>query len=469
MTNKGIKFYKFTNSTTSADKIAAAKGVSGAIIWIVDRNELWVGAENAANAELINKGADNVTYNVSTNQLEITNYTTSGTANSQVLYIDTTPTSTNKIITTNNIKKDTDSPAQYDITSGQFAESWIDVVEDNAIEQEDEFEDDFDKLDNKIAGLADEIIANEQVYAGVFETVCDTVGMEDDFTIDLSADSTHIISSDNNIKSALYHLAQAASSGGGGGSSTLDGLSDVDITSPSNNDVLKYDSNSGEWNNGPISVDLSGLGDVTITTPANNEVLKYNSSTGKWYNGTDVSGTDTTDTAGGDDTSSKIYLVGMTSQTTNDGSQRTYTQDTAYVGTDGCLYSGGEKVLTSVPAMTTSATSGSSSSYTWNVSSSTNRTYTYFTYSGTYTAFTLTPSVSARNEHYLLFFNNSSNSVDITLGTITVNNEGSSSTATVVKKPSTISVASGKCIEISIIGFVSSSTYAIISASGELA
>lgn len=63
MTNKGIKFYKFTNSTTSADKIAAAKGVSGAIIWIVDRNELWVGAENAANAELINKGADNITYN----------------------------------------------------------------------------------------------------------------------------------------------------------------------------------------------------------------------------------------------------------------------------------------------------------------------------------------------------------------------------------------------------------------------
>ena len=43
-------------------------------------------------------------------------------------------------------------------------------------------------------------------------------------------------------------------------------------------------------------------------------------------------------------TSSKIYLVGTTSQ----GSSKTaYSHDTAYVGTDGCLYSGGAKVLTS--------------------------------------------------------------------------------------------------------------------------
>lgn len=54
-----------------------------------------------------------------------------------------------------------------------------------------------------------------------------------------------------------------------------------------------------------------------------------------------------TNTAGGDDTSSKIFLVGMTAQTTSNGTARTYTQDTAYVGTDGCLYSGGNyKVAT---------------------------------------------------------------------------------------------------------------------------
>ena len=42
--------------------------------------------------------------------------------------------------------------------------------------------------------------------------------------------------------------------------------------------------------------------------------------------------TDTKNTAGSTDTQSKIYLIGATSQ------------DTAYVGTDGCVYSGGNKV-----------------------------------------------------------------------------------------------------------------------------
>ena len=54
--------------------------------------------------------------------------------------------------------------------------------------------------------------------------------------------------------------------------------------------------------------------------------------------------TDTKNTAGSTDTSSKIFLIGATSQAVN---PQTYSQDTAYVGTDGCLYSGGTKVLTS--------------------------------------------------------------------------------------------------------------------------
>ena len=52
---------------------------------------------------------------------------------------------------------------------------------------------------------------------------------------------------------------------------------------------------------------------------------------------------DTKNTAGSTDTSSKIFLVGTTSQT---ASAQTYSHDTAYVGTDGCLYSGGAQVLT---------------------------------------------------------------------------------------------------------------------------
>ena len=49
--------------------------------------------------------------------------------------------------------------------------------------------------------------------------------------------------------------------------------------------------------------------------------------------------TDTKNTAGGDDTSSKIFLVGMTAQTTSNGNSRTYTQDTAFVDVNGRLNS----------------------------------------------------------------------------------------------------------------------------------
>ena len=51
--------------------------------------------------------------------------------------------------------------------------------------------------------------------------------------------------------------------------------------------------------------------------------------------------TDTKNTAGSTDTSSKIYLIGATSQATN---PQTYSHNTAYVGTDGCLYSNSTKV-----------------------------------------------------------------------------------------------------------------------------
>lgn len=51
--------------------------------------------------------------------------------------------------------------------------------------------------------------------------------------------------------------------------------------------------------------------------------------------------TNTRNTAGATDTSSKIFLVGTTAQDTYATS---YTQDTAYVGTDGCLYSNSTKV-----------------------------------------------------------------------------------------------------------------------------
>ena len=51
--------------------------------------------------------------------------------------------------------------------------------------------------------------------------------------------------------------------------------------------------------------------------------------------------TDTKNTTGSTNTSSKIYLIGATSQAAN---PVTYSHDTAYVGTDGCLYSNSTKV-----------------------------------------------------------------------------------------------------------------------------
>ena len=51
--------------------------------------------------------------------------------------------------------------------------------------------------------------------------------------------------------------------------------------------------------------------------------------------------TDTKNTAGSTNSSSKLFLIGATSQAAN---PQTYSHDTAYVGTDGCLYSNGSKV-----------------------------------------------------------------------------------------------------------------------------
>lgn len=67
-------------------------------------------------------------------------------------------------------------------------------------------------------------------------------------------------------------------------------------------------------------------------------------------------GTDTKNTAGSTNTSSKIFLIGATSQAAN---PQTYSHDTAYVGTDGCLYSGGAKVLTSHLTVDTALSSSS--------------------------------------------------------------------------------------------------------------
>ncbi len=60
----------------------------------------------------------------------------------------------------------------------------------------------------------------------------------------------------------------------------LNYLSDVSISNPVSNQLLKY--NGSQWNNSTINT--SNLSDVSISTPTTGEVLSYNSSTSKWSN-----------------------------------------------------------------------------------------------------------------------------------------------------------------------------------------
>jgi hypothetical protein len=70
------------------------------------------------------------------------------------------------------------------------------------------------------------------------------------------------------------------------GSSTLDGLSDVVITSVANGQVLVYDSATSQWINqtaGPATT-LDGLSDVVISSLGGGQFLVYNSTTSQWEN-----------------------------------------------------------------------------------------------------------------------------------------------------------------------------------------
>jgi hypothetical protein len=144
----------------------------------------------------------------------------------------------------------------------------------------------------------------------------------------------------------LNYWSEASPSSASATVAALDDIGDVTITTPANTQVIKYNSTSGDWENGAVAyADVSGtptlgtaaaldvgtsannvvqlngsaqlpavdgslltnisatvaalndVGDVTITTPANTQVIKYNSTSGDWENGAvayaDVSGTPT--------------------------------------------------------------------------------------------------------------------------------------------------------------------------------
>ena len=94
---------------------------------------------------------------------------------------------------------------------------------------------------------------------------------------------------------------------------------------------VKVDSTTIEADTTQDTLELVAGDNVTLTPDATNDKVTIAS--------TD---TDTKNTAGSTDSSSKLFLVGATSQAAN---PQTYSQDTAYVGTDGHLYSNSVQVV----------------------------------------------------------------------------------------------------------------------------
>lgn len=81
-----------------------------------------------------------------------------------------------------------------------------------------------------------------------------------------------------------------------------------------------------------------------VPAPSAGAATRYLRSDGTWQVPPNTD-TNTTNTAGSTNTSSKIFLVGATSQAS---ALVTYSHDTVYVGTDGCIYSSGLRVATEV-------------------------------------------------------------------------------------------------------------------------
>ena len=79
--------------------------------------------------------------------------------------------------------------------------------------------------------------------------------------------------------------------GGGGGSSTLAGLNDVNISSPTDGQALVYDNTTQKWVNGAGgggSSTFAGLTDVSVAGVADKDIARYNSSTQKWEKSSDL-------------------------------------------------------------------------------------------------------------------------------------------------------------------------------------
>lgn len=130
--------------------------------------------------------------------------------------------------------------------------------------------------------------------------------------VDTSTLKLYVYYSDGN--SSQWVQPQTSSYGSGSGSTTLVGLSDVQVTSPTSGQVLKY--NGTKWVNGTDNTGGGGGGgatmldeltDVVVSSPSTDQILKYNGTT--WVNS--AAGGVTSITAG-----SNITISGSTGNVT---------------------------------------------------------------------------------------------------------------------------------------------------------
>lgn len=129
------------------------------------------------------------------------------------------------------------------------------------------------------------------------------------------------------------------------------GLGNVDNTADANKSV-KYATSAGSTTTATKATQDSAGQQINTTyiksLSVSGKVITY--AKGNGTTGTiTTQDTNTTNTTGSTNTSSKIFLVGATSQA---ASPVTYSHDTAYVGTDGCLYSNSTRVVSEVTQST---------------------------------------------------------------------------------------------------------------------
>ena len=159
---------------------------------------------------------------------------------------------------------------------------------------------------------------------------------------------THIVGNITWTWDGTAWSIQSTSGGGGGGGtySNTDVDTHLQTSTASSSEVLSWDGSGYDWvsnsGGGGGASAINDLSDVNVSNPQDNEVLKYSS--GEWVNGTDATGaagsvafTDLTD-APTSLTPASFYEHAITTFQVNNNSTSAYTFDSHYTGDNPTIY-----------------------------------------------------------------------------------------------------------------------------------